>query len=98
MLSLNSSVRKQDAMQLHIIYTKMGMFLSKRSYKSWRDIQDEYQNFMTSLGPWGQGEVAEYLTAEYSDLSPSAQEQITVLLSSSSEAVELSFGGQRPAV
>jgi hypothetical protein len=84
-------------MQLHIIYTEAGMLLSKRSYASWRDIQDEYQSYKASLGPWGQDEVAEYLTAEYSDLSPSAQEQIATLLSTSNETIELTFHRSRPA-
>jgi len=84
-------------MQLHIIYTETDMLLSKRRYASWRDIQDEYQSFKTSLGPWEQDEIAEYLAAEYPDLSPSAQEQIAALLSASNETIELTFRGQRPA-
>ena len=84
-------------MQLHIIYTETGMLLSKRHYASWRNIQGEYQGFKTSLGPWEEGEVAEYLASSYSNLSPSAQEQIAALLSTSNEAIELTFRWQRPA-
>jgi hypothetical protein len=28
------------------------MLLSKKHYSSWREIQDEYESFMTSLGPY----------------------------------------------
>jgi hypothetical protein len=84
-------------MQLYIIYTETAMLLSKRNYASWLDIQDEYRSYKASLGPWEQDEVAEYLSAEYSALSPPAKEQIATLLSASSETIELTFRRPLPA-
>lgn len=62
-------------MQLHIVYTETNALLSKYPYASWREIQDAYETYMTSLGPSEHEEVIEYLADEYPDLSPSAQEQ-----------------------
>ena len=72
-------------MQIHIIYTETDMLLSKRAYTSWREIQDEYENYMASLGPWPDDEVVEYLANEYRDLSPSAQEQVSAFLAGPDE-------------
>jgi len=84
-------------MHLHIIYTETAMLLSKRSYASWREIQDEYQSYRASVGPWPHEWVAEYLSDEYSDLWPSAQEQVHVFLSEALEVKALAFRGQSVA-
>ena len=63
-------------MHLTLIYTESNLLLSKKQYSSWREIQDEYSDYKTSLGPWSVGEVIEFLTEEYSNLNPSAREQI----------------------
>ncbi|MBN1254430.1 MAG: hypothetical protein JXA50_04085 [Deltaproteobacteria bacterium] len=68
-------------MQLHIIYTETYMLLSKRSYGAWREIQEEFENYKASLGSWEDDEVIQYLSDEYSDLYPSAKEQVEALLS-----------------
>lgn len=39
-------------MQIQIIYTQTGVLLSKHPYPSWREIQNQYTDYMTSLGPW----------------------------------------------
>lgn len=39
--------------EAHIIYLRDGsIILSKVRYSDWHDIQDDYMNYMTSLGPW----------------------------------------------
>lgn len=48
-------------MLLQIIYTETAMFLSKKTYPSWRDIQDEFFDYNASLGPWEADVVTEYL-------------------------------------
>ena len=78
-------------MKLHIIYTENDMLLSKKSYTSWREIQDEFADYKTSLGPWSDKEVVEFLSDEYSDLQPTAQEQVTALLSENEEIRKVSF-------
>ncbi len=78
-------------MQLHIVYTETNMLLSKHPYMSWRENQDEYENYKTSLGPWEHGEVIEYLADEYPNLSPSAQEQVGAFLVEASIVKTLTF-------
>ena len=68
------------------------MLLSRKSYASWRQIQDEFDDYMTSLGPWSPKDVIEYLGTEYSDLSPSAADQVQAFLSGAQETVEVTFG------
>jgi hypothetical protein len=48
------------------------MLLTKKRYDGWRDIQDEYEEYMASLGPWPVADVIEFLDAEYPDLRPAA--------------------------
>jgi hypothetical protein len=86
-LTLNS----QPAMKLHIIYTVGSMLLSRKAYASWREIQAEYPDYKTSLGPWSVEQVVEYLQSDYPELSPPASAQVGQLLSSESVSIELSF-------
>lgn len=78
-------------MLLHIIYTETAMFLSKKAYPSWRDIQDEFSDYKASLGPWEADAVTEYLQDDYSDLVPSAATQVAELVRSDSVLRQLTF-------
>lgn len=78
-------------MELHIIYTKSDMILSKKEYGSWREIQDEYEFYMASLGPWNEEDIIEYLDFEYLDLSPDAAIQVRSLISGNTLSSLLSF-------
>lgn len=78
-------------MLIHIVYIEYGVFLSKKTYGSRRDIQDEFSDYKSSLGPWEAGEVVDYLEDNYSTLSPSAATQIAVLLDSDSLLVQVKF-------
>jgi hypothetical protein len=77
--------------ELHIIFAGEDVMISKKPYTSWREIQDEYEGYMASLGPWKVATVVSWLDEEYSDLVPSAQEQVEALLSSEEMARSLSF-------
>lgn len=52
-------------MHVHVIYTDSGMFISKKNYDSWRQIQDENPDYKASLGPWSKTEVIDFLIHEY---------------------------------
>ena len=78
-------------MLLHIIYTESDMLLSRKQYASWREIQDAYATYKASLGPWDHLEVISYLSDEYPDLSPSAEQQVKRCIDSEDEACPLSF-------
>ncbi len=41
------------------------MVLSKKHYSDWREIQDEYEDYMTSLGPFTEDALADFLLAQY---------------------------------
>lgn len=41
------------------------MLLSKKRYSAWREIQDEYENYMTSLGPFTEEELVGFLSEQY---------------------------------
>lgn len=52
-------------MKLTIVYLRDRMLLTKRASGDWRELQDEYRDFTTSLGPWDEAEVIAFLAAEY---------------------------------
>ncbi|WP_122613437.1 hypothetical protein [Pseudomonas viridiflava] len=78
-------------MQIHIIYTRTAMLLSKHLYQSRREIQNQYSDYMTSLGPWEEDTVLEYLADEYPELSPHSQEQVNAFIADTQEARVLTF-------
>jgi hypothetical protein len=78
-------------MELHIIYTETEMLLSKERFGSWREIQDLYADFKTSLGPWEHEAVVEYLASEYSGLVPPAASQVEALLGAKAPTCVLTF-------
>ncbi len=46
---------------------------------------------MTSLGPWEEDTVIEYLADEYPELSPHPQEQVNAFIADTQEARVLTF-------
>lgn len=78
-------------MELHIIYTDTDMLLSKAHFGSWREIQNQYADYKTSLGPWESDAVIDYLAFDYPDLVPSAATQVAALLASESGTHVLTF-------
>ncbi|MBO2650812.1 hypothetical protein [Shewanella algae] len=78
-------------MQITIIYLEDNMLISKENYESWRQIQDEYETYKASLGPWEVEEIIEYLSDEYTNMSPSAGVQVGALLQGNEKALKLTF-------
>ncbi|MDO8329441.1 MAG: hypothetical protein Q7T36_03135 [Fluviicoccus sp.] len=70
-----------NAVKFHIIYTDRDMLLSRQAFASWRDIQEAYPGYLTSLGPWSAEEVIEYLQQEYPELEPSSEQQLALCMS-----------------
>ncbi|WP_459621461.1 hypothetical protein [Burkholderia sp. 3C] len=80
-------------MDLHVIYTRRDrILLSRRRYESWRQIQNEIADYMTSLGPWLPEDMVAYLSNEHLGLDPSAAEQVATLLAFADPIIELQFG------
>lgn len=83
-------------MQLHIIYTQSRMLLSKAPYGSWREVQDAFDDYQSSLGPWSDDEVIAYLANEHPDMQPSPGDQVAALLSCPEWVREVTFNGVVP--
>lgn len=41
------------------------MLISKKRYDNWREIQDEYDAYMTSFGPWNQDALIEFFEVDW---------------------------------
>jgi len=41
------------------------MLLSRKRYSDWREIQDEYESYMTSVGPFSLEELLSFLSEQY---------------------------------
>ena len=52
----------------HIIFLRNGpMVLSKVRYKDWSEIQEEYDDYMTSVGPWTLEGILSFFKDEYNE-------------------------------
>jgi hypothetical protein len=58
-------------MKITVVYLGHEMLLTKNQYQSWREVQDEFEEYTASLVPWSAEEVIDYLVKEHSDLHPS---------------------------
>lgn len=57
-----------DEARAHLVFLRpAGLLLVKRPDADWRQLQDDYPDFMTSLGPWAADEIAEYFALDYTD-------------------------------
>ena len=79
---------------MHIVITDKEIILSKQDYRSFREIQKDFFNFVTSLGPWTPEVVIDYLESEYPDISPSPEEQVNALIKSGHFEVRLKGLGE----
>jgi hypothetical protein len=56
----------QPTSHVYLIYLRPDrMLLSRKRYSDWREIQDEYENYMTSVGPFSVEEVLNFLSEQY---------------------------------
>lgn len=79
-----------ESQGLTIIYLTDGrMLVSRKVYTHWREIQDEYDTYQTSLGPWPLDEVVDFIKTEYPDKAKSRVEAITQLTGSRRASCEL---------
>ena len=80
-----------DARGVVIIHTAHGMYLSRGCALSWRDFQEIWPDFQTSLGPWTVEAVINYLDEEHPDLWPPAEQQVHALEGAETTQHRLSF-------
>jgi 2'-5' RNA ligase len=73
---------------LHLVYLRGGkMLLTKKTYRDWREIQDEHSDYMASKGPWSEAELIDFLDIEYPDLAPVADRVRSFILSAAEALV-----------
>lgn len=63
-----------------IVHTKDGLCLTTKQFSSWRDVQEDFEGYMASLGPFDVDELLGYLDAEYSDRSPFGRSDVLGLV------------------
>lgn len=56
-----------DAADLHLVYLRDAVLIERRVDHDWRAIQDEYDDFRTSLGPWDLDGVINFLIDDWTD-------------------------------
>ena len=61
---------------LYLIITQQALFLSSKHYDSWRDIQDEFEDYQASLGAWTAEEMINFLCDEYGSDIPNIAAQV----------------------
>ena len=63
---------------VHIVYLRSGtVLLTKKPYRDWRAVQEDFKDYMASRGPWSEPEVLDFLQAEYpKDISASEANRI----------------------
>lgn len=50
----------------HLVFLRPdGLLLVRRPEADWRELQDEYPDYVASLGPWTGDEIVEYFTLDY---------------------------------
>jgi hypothetical protein len=76
-----------DEILLHIVYLESRMLISKKPYAGWRQIQDDFADYKTSLGPWTVTAVLDFLRTEYPSHCPFSREQIETFLLSKDETI-----------
>jgi hypothetical protein len=58
--------------EIHIVFRRENpTTLTKKCYRDWREIQDEFDDYVTSLGPWTVSEVIDFWKTEYPTDYPS---------------------------
>ena len=78
-------------MYFHIVFTDSEIILTKIEYESWRELQNDFCDYKTSLGPWSEEEITNYLQDQYPNIKPCAAEQVTKLKESGHNEIVLLF-------
>lgn len=52
----------------HLVFLRRGSILMvKRPEAEWRELQDEYADYMVSLGPWSESAICGYFALDYGE-------------------------------
>ena len=65
------------------------MLLSRKQFSDWREIQDEYDDYMASLDFETLTEIEEYLKSDYKISTEKAKQEVNKLNDSTEETLEI---------
>jgi len=52
----------------HLVFLRPGgLLIVKRPEANWRQLQDEFAEYMASLGPWTAAEIVQYFALDYGE-------------------------------
>ena len=61
---------EQEVQPITIVHTESGMCLTTVAFSDWREVQDAFDDYKTSLGPYEVDELIDYLGIEYPTRPP----------------------------
>ena len=67
------------------------ILLSKERYNDWREIQEKYDDYMTSLGPWTTDAIISFYEIDYGEddsIWPFTRDQILAFVESDDEVTQ----------
>lgn len=65
------------------------MLLSRKKYSDWKEIQDEYEDYMTSLDFESITDVEKYIKMDYKLTSDKAKNEVRKLNDSAKDTIEI---------
>ncbi len=65
------------------------MLLSRKEYSNWREIQDEYYDYMASLDFETLADIENYIKMDYKVTSEKAKREINRITETSDETIEI---------
>jgi len=76
--------------RLHLVWLRSGALLvTRKPYAGWKEIQAEFEGYMTSLGPYTAEEAAEWLAQEYPRARNPSAEELRAFAASERDVLEL---------
>ena len=67
------------------------VILSKKTYSDWKEIQNEFEEYMSSIDFKSEGDLIEYLIMDYNAEPELIKAQITKMKTSELEKIELTI-------
>ena len=73
----------------HLVFLRSGVLLLKRPGSNWREFQWEFDDFLTSLGPWTAEEIVDHFEWDYKSEErwPFSRDQLASFFASDAEIV-----------
>jgi hypothetical protein len=51
--------------EAHIVYCESRMLLDRGEYATWREVQDAYDDYKASFGPWSEADIVGFLEDDW---------------------------------